>query len=81
MSRAPHQAHDDHGHSVAAWVTVMTLIVASLVGAFAFVIASVAVFWAAVGLVVLGVVAGKALQIMGFGVAASRAAADERASV
>ena len=60
-------AHDDHGHSVAAWVTVCVLMLAALVMSVGVAVASTAAF--VVGLVVagLGLVAGKVLATMGYG--------------
>ncbi|MGL5828393.1 MAG: HGxxPAAW family protein [Angustibacter sp.] len=59
--------HDDHGHTVAAWTCVGVLILASLVMSLAVVFALVWLFAVGVVIAVLGVVAGKLLQLAGYG--------------
>ena len=59
--------HVDHGHTVAAWTAVIIISIAFAVGTFGVVIAKPAVFWAGVGLIAVGGVAGKVLAQMGFG--------------
>ncbi|GAB2674370.1 HGxxPAAW family protein [Thalassiella azotivora] len=59
--------HDDHGHSVAAWTLVAIVLVGCLISSFALVLAQPWMFWAGLGVVVVGLVVGKVLQAMGFG--------------
>jgi uncharacterized membrane protein len=60
--------HDHHGNSVAAWVSVIVLMLGSLLCAIAVAVGSLPV--AIVGIVVIvgGVVAGKVLQLAGYGI-------------
>jgi hypothetical protein len=65
MSGVP---HEDHGNSVAAWTSVTIVMVASCVAAIGVLISQPWLFWAGMALVVVGVAAGKVLQMMGFGI-------------
>lgn len=69
MSEQTHQtqAHSNHGNTVAAWATVGTLMVASLVMCIAVVVTSVVVFVIGVVIAVGGLVAGKVLAMAGYG--------------
>lgn len=69
------QHHEDHGHSLAAWVLVGLLMVAFALASLAVVMMSVPLTIAAVIIGVIGLVAGKVLASMGYGVAAKRNAA------
>ena len=61
--------HDPgHGNSVAAWTAVSIITLGFIVGGVAFAFSSVWMFWTGVALAVVGVVAGKVLAMMGFGV-------------
>jgi hypothetical protein len=63
--------HDAHGNSTAAWTAVAIILVGFTVGAIAMVLGpNWLLFWISVGIVVLGALAGKVLQLLGFGVAA-----------
>jgi hypothetical protein len=62
-----HPAHN-HGNSVAAWTAVSIIMLGALVSAIAFPLSSTWLFWAGIVVIVLGVVAGKVLAMMGFGV-------------
>ncbi|MGL5858439.1 MAG: HGxxPAAW family protein [Angustibacter sp.] len=65
----PHHpdAHDNHGGTIAAWTCVGLVITGSFVMSIAVVLASVAVFIVGCGVVVTGAIAGKVLQLAGFG--------------
>jgi multisubunit Na+/H+ antiporter MnhG subunit len=65
-------ADPGHGHSPAAWVAVIIMMIAFAVGVFAFWFELVWLFWVAVGLVVLGPVVGWILAKAGYGVAGPR---------
>jgi hypothetical protein len=68
MSGVPHEVHDNHGNSVAAWTAVTIVMIASCVSAVAVVIAVPWLFWVGLALIVVGVAVGKVLAMMGFGV-------------
>jgi len=70
-----HVHHENHGNSVAAWTAVTIITLGFLVGCIAVIIATVWLFWAAVGICLIGVVAGKVLALMGFGIHGSTPAA------
>jgi hypothetical protein len=65
MSGVPHV---NHGNSVAAWSAVTIIMVASCVAAIGVLISAPWLFWVGIALVVVGVAAGKVLQMMGFGI-------------
>jgi hypothetical protein len=75
-------SHDDdhHGHSLAAWVMVGIVLLATAVMSLAVVIASVGLFIAGVVLTVIGLVAGKVLALAGHGVDGAVARADTNLS-
>jgi len=59
--------HDNHGSTPAAWTAVTIIMVAFLVGGIGVVVAQPWLFWVGVGLVVVGLVVGKVMQMMGMG--------------
>ncbi len=59
------EAH--HGNTVAAWTAVAIILTAFLVGGVGVLLQNWTVFWAAVVLAALGGIAGKLLQMMGYG--------------
>lgn len=63
----PVEEHDDHGSTPAAWTAVTIITIAFIVGTLAVVLGNWPMFWAGVGLVVLGAVVGKVMQSMGLG--------------
>ncbi|PID97036.1 MAG: hypothetical protein CSA84_01345 [Actinomycetales bacterium] len=66
MSGSEH--HDNHGQSLAAWVGIGILLVASCMMAVAVAVTNWGLFWAGAILSVLGVIAGKVLAMAGYGV-------------
>lgn len=62
MSDAPH--HDDHGSTPAAWTLVVIVMIGFLVGCIAMVAASEVGIWVGVGIIVLGCIVGKVMQMM-----------------
>lgn len=58
---------DQHGSTPAAWTLVAFVIAGFLAGAVALVAAQPVGLYVGAGLVVLGGIAGKVLQLMGFG--------------
>jgi hypothetical protein len=63
-----HHASHNHGNSVAAWTAVSVIVLGGLVSAIAFPLNSTWVFWAGIVVIGLGLLAGKVLAMMGFGV-------------
>jgi uncharacterized membrane protein len=61
------QTHNSHGHTPAAWTLVVIVTIAFIVGTLGLVLGSWPMFWVGVGLVVLGGVVGKVMQMMGMG--------------
>lgn len=68
--------NDNHGHTTASWTLVILVLVGVAVAAGAVVASLVWLFWVGMGIVALGVVAGKVLQVFGHG----QPTASERAS-
>lgn len=60
-------ASRDHGHTPAAWTAVLIVLAGFFVGAFAVAVLNWTVFWVGVGIIVLGVIVGKVMQMMGMG--------------
>lgn len=63
-----HVVHDHHGQSLAAWVSVGILLVASALIALSFPLSSRPLLIVGVVLVVVGLVVGKVLASTGYGV-------------
>lgn len=64
-----HEEHEDHGHSVAAWVAVGILIVAAAIMSLAVLFPNLWLFVGGAVLALVGVVAGKVLSMAGYGAA------------
>ena len=63
----PHK-HVHHGRTVAAWTGSVIAMAAFVVGGIAMVIGpNWVLFWIAVAMLVVGVIAAKVLQVMGYG--------------
>jgi hypothetical protein len=60
--------HLNHGNSVAAWTAVTIVMIASAVSAVGVLISAPWLFWVGIALVAVGVVSGKLLQMLGFGI-------------
>lgn len=60
-----------HGNTVASWVTVIVIMVATAVGTFFFFLDVAAMVWASVVLAVVGLGTGYVLRKRGLGAAAS----------
>ncbi|WP_211658552.1 HGxxPAAW family protein [Phytoactinopolyspora halophila] len=61
-------AYNSHGHTPAAWTAVIMIVAGFVVGGIGVMMLNWQVFWfGGVGLIVLGGIAGKVLQMMGFG--------------
>lgn len=72
---AEHPADDDHGNTIAAWVTVAVLLVAVGLMAIAVAIVSKGLFIAGAVLAVLGLVVGRILKSAGYGKKAAEGSA------
>lgn len=57
-----------HGDSVAAWTTVIIILIAFSIGTFFFYLDNAPIVWASAGLAALGPVVGWALKRAGYGV-------------
>ena len=57
----------NHGHTVAAWVTVSAVMLGAVVAAVGVVVAESWVFWLGLGIIVLGVLVGITLRKAGLG--------------
>lgn len=58
----------EHGHTAAAWTTVLLVLAGIFIGALAVVLLNWPLFWiGGVGVIVLGLVVGKVMQMMGLG--------------
>lgn len=61
-------AYNSHGHTPAAWTTVIIILVGFFVGAIAVIALNWPLFWiGGVGVVVVGGIVGKVMQMMGLG--------------
>ena len=56
-----------HGRTLAAWVGTTVALVAFILGGIAVMIQNWPLFWISAGLLVLGLIATKVLQVMGYG--------------
>ena len=56
-----------HGRTVAAWTGTTIALVAFILGGIAVMVQNWPLFWASAGLLVLGLIATKVLQVMGYG--------------
>ena len=66
MSNSTEEA--GHGHSIAAWTTVIVVIVAFTIGTFFFFLENAPAVYASAALAIAGLVAGFVLKKMGYGV-------------
>ncbi len=57
----------NHGHTTAAWVTTITVLIGVVAAALAVLNAMVWLFWVGMGIAFAGIVTGKVLAILGFG--------------
>jgi uncharacterized YccA/Bax inhibitor family protein len=59
--------HDNHGQTPAAWTAVTIIMIGFLVGCVAVVLLNWTLLAVSVGIIVLGAVVGKVMQMMGMG--------------
>ncbi|MCL3861878.1 HGxxPAAW family protein [Actinotalea sp. K2] len=57
----------NHGHTTAAWTTVILVLVGAVVASLAVMGSLVWLFWVGLGIVLLGVIVGRVLKMLGFG--------------
>ncbi len=57
----------NHGNTTAAWVTVIVVLVGAVISSVGVVVARPWLFWAGLGVVLVGVVVGRVLKMLGFG--------------
>lgn len=57
----------NHGHTPAAWTTVVLVLIGSVIASFAVVLGLPWMFWTGLGVVVLGVVVGRIMKMLGLG--------------
>jgi len=67
-----HSSDPGHGDSIAAWVAVIIIIIASGVATWAYYFDMFGLVWASGVVVILGVVAGVVLARMGYGIKGKR---------
>ena len=61
------EAHEEHGHTIAAWTAVSVAVAGFAFGCVGVVMASPLVFWIGVALLPVALIAGKVLALMGLG--------------
>ena len=59
--------HVHHGRTMAAWTGTTVALVAIILGGIAVVVQNWPLFWISAGLFVVGLIATKVLQVMGYG--------------
>lgn len=70
----------NHGHTVAAWTTVVVVLIGSTVAGLGVLFAVVWMFWAGLVIVLVGVIAGRVLKAMGHGQGGARTIARQAGS-
>ncbi len=58
---------NNHGQTVAAWTLSIIVMLAFLVGAIGVVLDNRLIFWTGVGMIGVGLIAGKVLSALGYG--------------
>ncbi|MFD1213311.1 HGxxPAAW family protein [Arthrobacter sp. GCM10027362] len=61
-----------HGNSPAAWTCVLIMLVGSVAAGVGFVLASNAIFWGSIGIMVIGLIVGGIMRKAGYGVGGSK---------
>lgn len=56
-----------HGNTPAAWVMVIIITLASVISTLAVILGNWPLFWGGIALVAVGAIAGKVLQMLGYG--------------
>lgn len=63
----PAPPNDNHGHTTASWTLVVLVLLGVLVAAGGVLVSKPAIFWVGLGVIALGIVVGKVLQVLGHG--------------
>ena len=63
----PAAPNDNHGHTTASWTLVVLVLIGVAIAAGAVVASLPWLFWVGMGVVALGIVSGKVLQVLGYG--------------
>lgn len=58
---------NNHGQTVAAWTLSIIVMLAFLVGSIGVVLDNRSIFWTGVGMIGVGLIAGKVLSALGYG--------------
>ena len=72
-----HETEPGHGHSAAAWTAVTIMLIAFVIGTFAFWFDQPIIVWSSVGLLVVGALVGWIMAKAGYGVNGSPTPADD----
>jgi len=75
-----HLPGEGHGNTVAAWTAVAVMLIGSTISGVAVWIAEPVLFWVGVGVIVVGAIAGKVLQVMGLGQSSGQSVGQSEAS-
>ncbi|KAB1657833.1 hypothetical protein F8O01_07765 [Pseudoclavibacter chungangensis] len=67
VTTAAQEHHEDEGHSVAAWTSVVVMLVGVTLGTFGIWFANEVLVWVGVGLLVVGAILWPVLRAAGFG--------------
>ncbi|MBK6874435.1 MAG: hypothetical protein IPJ14_20615 [Kineosporiaceae bacterium] len=71
-TQAAHEVHESHGNSVAAWTSVIVIMLGALVSCWGVAVGSMTLSIAGGVVVVVGAILGKVMSAMGYGVAGHR---------
>lgn len=63
----PAAPNDNHGHTTASWTLVVLVLIGVAIAAGAVVASLPWLFWVGMGVVALGILSGKVLQVLGHG--------------
>jgi hypothetical protein len=61
------ETHEDHGHTAAAWTAVTIMFLGSCISGAAVIVALPWLFFVGLGVIVIGAIVGKVMQMMGMG--------------
>ena len=63
----PDVAPDNHGKTMAGWVTTAGLVIAAILGALGMMIPALVLIWVGIGVAVAALVAGVVMRALGYG--------------
>ncbi len=67
MGLPPAAPPSNEGHTVAAWVTVVVILIGAAISCLAVIGSSTVGFWVGIGVIALGLVVGRVLKMLGLG--------------